>query len=85
MKNELKERYKAQIDAIKPFLQARECKTLIEDEKALLKALMLELDVGTLFVTYNYFLDEIYVFSGSSNCSDELVCSCDYCLAERFK
>lgn len=57
-----------------------DCKSKLQYEKALLKALMRDLQVGTLFVTYNSLHDDLQVFSSSCNCSDELVCFCDECM-----
>lgn len=57
-----------------------DCKYRLQYEKALLKALMRALQVGTLFVTYNSLHDDLQVFSSDNCCSDELVCFCDECI-----
>lgn len=57
-----------------------DCKSKLDYERQLLKALMRDLGIGTLFVSYNNYLGEIQAFSSCANCADELVCLCDECM-----
>ena len=56
-----------------------DCKYRIDYKKELFKSLMLDLGIGTLFISYNSLLDEIQIFSSDSNCADDLICLCDEC------
>lgn len=56
-----------------------DCKLKLQYERELLKALMCDLNLGTLFISYNSFLDDLQAFSSDANCADELICLCNEC------
>ncbi len=52
------------------------CEKKNERLELMLKGILGEIGCSTLFVTWNKFLGDFTVFTGDSNMSDELECSC---------